>query len=209
MAAMDQGKLSQMCSTINNTASDYVSQVNNSVSELTNVFNENWVSNSSRELATEITNCLNTLADSIANTFSEKNEAIKMSVNNFNGVEGENISYSGFTFGRPNTQLTLNNALPNGKVGVMDGIDLNTIGEPMKRMVEKVTSLLDNIANAVKTADAFDMEEQSSLASAISNIKVRFENQMQELQNSLTTRLGNEMSLREQLDSTNQSNLGA
>ena len=209
MAAMDQGKLSQMCSSINSTASDYVSQVNNSVTELTNVFNENWVSNSSRELATEITNCLNTLADAITQTFSEKNEAIKMSVNNFNGVEGENISYAGFTFGKPNTQLTLNNALPNGKVGVMDGVDINTIGEPMKRMVERVVSLLDSIASTVKTADAFDMEEQSSLASAITNIKVKFENSMQELQNSLNTRLGNEMSLREQLDSTNQSNLGA
>ena len=207
MAAMDQGKLSRMCSSINNTASDYVTQVGNSVTELTNAFNENWISNSSKDLANEITECLNTLATSITDTFSSKNESIKVSVNNFNSVEAENISYPGFAFGKPNTTLNLAAALPNGKVGVADGADIGTINDPMKRMVERITSLLDNIVNTVRGADAFDVEEQTALTTAVSNIKAKFEAGMQELENSLATRMSNEISVRDQLNATNKSNL--
>ena len=44
MAAMDQAKLDAMCSKINTTAANYVTNVTNSVSKLQDVFNENWVS---------------------------------------------------------------------------------------------------------------------------------------------------------------------
>ena len=209
MAAMDQEKLGRMCSSINNAANDYVNQVTSSVRELTEVFNNNWVSNSSKELATEISEALNELAERVTATFSDKNEAIKVSVNNFNSVENESISYPGFAFGKPATALNLGATLPNGKVGVADGADLNTINAPMNKMVNNVNATLTNIANTVKGADAFDMDEQSALANAISNIKSKFEATMGELENSLNSRMSNEISLRDQLDSTNISNLEA
>ena len=209
MAAMDPQKLSSMCSSINNAASNYVSQVETSVSEMTNVFNDNWVSNASRDLAKEITDCLNSLATSIKDTFDSKNEAVKISVNNTNSVEGEQIAYPGFAFSIPRTDITLNATLPNGKIGVADNADLNVVSESMKRMIEKISTILDEISNTVSNADAFDIEEQSSLSSSITNIKSRFENEMQELHSSLVTRMTNEINQREQLDSTNKSNLEA
>ena len=209
MAAMDPDKLSRMCSSIDSAASNYLSQVESSVNEMTNVFNDNWVSNSSRDLAKEITNCLNSLATSVKDTFEAKNNDIRTSVNNTNMIEGEQIAYPGFSFSIPRTEITLNATLPNGKIGVADNADLNVVSESMKRMMEKISTILDEISNTVSSADAFDIEEQSSLSSSITNIKTRFETSMQELHSSLVTRMTNEISLRDQLDSTNKSNLEA
>lgn len=209
MAAMDQSKLDRMCSAINASAQAYVSEVSADVRDLTSTFNDNWVSNSARQLAQEITDALNALADAIMTTFSNKNEDIKVSVNNFNEVEGEGISYSGFEFGKPGTEIVLNNTLPNGKLGVADGADLNTINTPMGSLVNNVNNNLDAIKNAVNGADAFDMAEAQALTDSVTRIKDDFNAKMEELENSLSTRMSGEIGLRENLDSTNQSNLGA
>ena len=51
MAAMDQAKLSSMCSNVNSAAGQYVSGVNSDVEKLTDAFNQAWVSQSSKQEA--------------------------------------------------------------------------------------------------------------------------------------------------------------
>lgn len=203
MAAMDQAKLNNMCSRINNSAQSYVSNVNASVKELESKFNELWVSNSSKELAGEITECVSSLADEIIRVFSQKNESISLAVKNFNSQEQESISYSGFSFGKPNSTITVNATLPNGKVGVADGADLDSINVPMTTMISKIDSNLDEIKNAVSSSDAFDSNEQEGLNTSINRIKTNFNNSMNELKNSLASRMSGEISSRQELDRAN------
>lgn len=203
MAAMDQAKLNNMCSRINNSAQSYVSNVNASVKELESKFNELWVSNSSKELAGEITECVSSLADEIIRVFSQKNESISLAVRNFNSQEQESISYSGFSFGKPNSTISVNATLPNGKVGVADGADLDSINVPMTTMINKIDSNLDEIKNAVSSSDAFDSNEQEGLNTSINRIKTNFNNSMNELKNSLANRMSGEISSRQELDRAN------
>lgn len=209
MAAIEQGKLNSLCSSINSSAEKYVSDMNNETNKMKEAFNEAWVSVSAQTLATEISNCLKELATRMQSTFKDKDEAIRMSVNNFNAVESEDINYSGFSFGMPNTEITLNQTLPNGKVGVADGADLTSIEVPMSNLTSAVESDLDSIVNTVKSADAFDNNEQESLTSSITNIKNKFVEVMEELKSSLNTRMSGEISQRDSLNQANISNLGA
>lgn len=207
MAAMDQEKLTSMCTSINSSAASYVSSVSAQVSSLLEIFNNSWVSPSAQAVATEITGCLTALTDSITNTFAAQNEAIAVSVSNFNATEETQISYSGFSFGKPNVTLTLNATLPSGKVGVADGADLNTINTPVTTLVANIDSTLDSISSTVSSADAFDAGEQSALTQAIATIKANFNSKMQELTSSLATRMSGESETRATLDETNQANL--
>lgn len=209
MAAIEQGKLNSLCNSINSSAEKYVSDVNNETNKMKEAFNETWVSVSAQTLATEISNCLKEVATSIQTTFKNKDDAIRMSVNNFNAVENEDINYPGFSFGMPNTDITLNQTLPNGKVGVADGADLTSIEVPMNNLTSSVEGDLDSIVNTVKSADAFDNNEQEALTASITNIKNKFDSVMQELKGSLNTRMSGEISQRDSLNQANISNLGA
>lgn len=209
MAAIEQGKLNSLCSSINGTAEKYVSDMNNEANKMKEAFNEAWVSQSSKALALEISNCLKELATRIQSTFRDKDETLRVSVNNFNAVETEDINYPGFSFGMPNTDIVLNDTLPNGKVGVADGADLTSIEVPMNNLTSAVEGDLDSIVNTVRSADAFDNNEQEALTASITNIKNKFDSVMQELKGSLNTRMSGEISQRDSLNQANISNLGA
>ncbi len=209
MAAMDQGKLNSMCSSINSAASDYAANVTTAVNQLQGTFNNDWISNSSKSLATEIATCVDELVRNIAQTFSNRNDAIRVSVNNFNSVENENISYPGFTFGTPSAGALneLNSTLPNGKVGVAEGADLNTINSDFTTFVSRIDDTLNNIMSTVQNADAFDSNEQQALTTSVTNIKNKFNSTMDTLKGELNTRVSSEISTRDQLNATNISNL--
>lgn len=207
MAAMDQGKLDSMCNSINSGASSYVTTLTTQNKNMVEAFNANWVSNSSRKLASEIRECLITLENAITQTFSDKNDAIKMSVDNFNSIEEEHISYSGFSFDKPALNFELAAALPNGKVGVMDGANLKDIETPMKNLITEVCEILNEIKSKVSSADAFDNAEQEALTNSIERIKTAFETEMNDLNQSLVDRMSKEISTRDELDKTNIQNL--
>ena len=209
MAAMDQAKLNNMSSKINSEASNYVSEMQNDTKDLLSAFNTNWVSKSAQTLATEIKECLDSLADAITKTFDAKNESIKMSVKNFNAVENENINYNEFEFGKPSISLDLNDALPNGKVGVADKADLNDIKTPVETLATNVAATLDNIITTVNSIDAFSDDEQQGLVTSVTNIKNKFESEMDELKNSLNTRMSGEISARDELNRVNVQNLSS
>lgn len=209
MAAMDQAKLNNMSSKINNEANSYVSAMQNDAKSLLNAFNTNWVSVSAQTLATEIKECLDSLATAVTKTFDAKNDSIKMSVKNFNAVENENISYTDFAFGTPSIDLTLNEALPNGKVGVADKADLNDIKTPVETLASNVESTLENIISTVNSIDAFSDAEQQGLITSVQNIKNKFKTEMDELKNSLSTRMSGEISARDELNRVNVENLSS
>lgn len=209
MAAINRENVGALCKSINNIAEKYVSDVNNETKNMTEAFNGAWVSDSSKKLAAEISECLNELATRIQSTFREKDEDMRISVDNFNNVELEDINYSGFSFGMPNTKIVLNDTLPNGKVGVADGADLTSIEVPMNNLTSVVEGDLDSIVNTVRSADAFDNNEQEALTASITNIKNRYSEVMQELKGSLNTRMSGEISQRDSLNQANISNLGA
>lgn len=208
MAAMDQGKLNTMVSEINSCADEYERVLIAQSKQMLDAFNNNWVSNSSRKLATEIKSCLDSLATCISTVFNNKNEDIRTSVLNFNSIESENITYTGFSFGIPSVNLELNQTLPNGKVGVSDNADLKAINVPMENLVVGVTNVLDTIVNKVKAADALDAEEQEALTQRILNIKSDFNKEMEDRKSELTTRMQGEISAREELRNVNLGNLG-
>lgn len=203
MAAMDQGKLTSLCSKLNQEASNYVSQVSSDTTKIVEEFNRNWVSNAAQNLATEIENCLTSLTTDISNTFNNKNEGISIAVANFNTVEEESISYPGFSFGNPNVGMSLNKTLPNGKVGVADGADISSISTPMKTLVSRVNTVLSNISSAVSSCDAFDSDEVNALTNAMTKYQTTFEESMQELENSLSSRMSGEIAQRDSLNKTN------
>ena len=201
MAAMDQAKLDNMCTKINGKADEYVSTMNAEVKNLLKTFNENWVSNESRKLATEIKDCLDSISDSLVNTFSAKNSDIKSAVSVFNSEESENITYSGFEFTKPSIDLTLNETLPNEKVGVADNADLNTIQTPVKTLITNINDILDGISSTVASIDAFSINEQNALTTAISDIKTTFaENMETNVTTPLSSRMSEEISKRETSD---------
>ncbi len=209
MAAMDQGKLNSMCASINSAAGDYEARVTNAVNTLQQTFNNNWISNSSKSLANEIATCVDELVRNVKQVFTNRDDAIRASVNNFNSVENESISYPGFTFGTPSTGAlnSLNNTLPNGKVGVAEGADLNTINNDFTTFVSQVDDTLNNIVTTVQNADAFDSSEQQALTSSVTTIKNNFNSSMDTLKSQLNTRVSSEISTRDQLNQTNISNL--
>ena len=202
MAAMDQGKLNMMCSKINNSAEEYVTQVGSLVNELKDAFNNNWVSTSSRELVAEISECLDSLSNEIIRVFGTKNDEIAKAVANFNMVEQENISYPGFSFSKPAVAIELNATLPSGMVGVAEGADLDSINVPMNNFVTNVNNIIGSISTAIQNADAFSGEEQQALAASI-NIKTSFNSEMNELANSLRTRMTEEIDARSNLENAN------
>ena len=207
MAAMDQVKLSTMCSNINGKAGEYEQSVTSGVNALADVFNSNWCSASAAKLGDEISTCLGELAIAITQRFSQKNASVASAVTNFNSVEGENIHYPGFSFGTPTTTLSLNATLPNGKVGVAEGADLSTISEPMTTLVSNIDSALDGVCTAVSTSDAFDSAEVEALTTSVNNIKSTFDTHMEELKSSLSTRMSGEIAQRDALNQANQQNL--
>ena len=74
-------------------------------------------------------------------------------------------------------------------------------------MTESINGVLTEIVNTVKSADAFDTDEQSALTDAVNNAKNTFNGAMGELTSSLSTRLEGEQSTRQELNTTNISNL--
>ena len=189
MAAMDQGKLNSMCASINSAAGDYEARVTNAVNTLQQTFNNNWISNSSKSLANEIATCVDELVRNVKQVFTNRDDAIRASVNNFNSVENESISYPGFTFGTPSTG------------------DLNTINNDFTTFVSQVDDTLNNIVTTVQNADAFDSSEQQALTSSVTTIKNNFNSSMDTLKSQLNTRVSSEISTRDQLNQTNISNL--
>ena len=207
MAAMDQAKLSNMCSSINGELSSFESEVKNQVQNTLQAFNDTWVSVNSQKLATEIKECLDELTKAVHDVFDSKNTGISNAVKNFNSVEGEEISYSGFSFTAPQIELSINATLPNGKKGVMDGASLDDIKTPINNLINNVSGYLDAIESAVKSADALDQEEQSTLSTSITQIKNKFNSSMTELSNSLSTRMSGEIAERDKLLQANKTNL--
>jgi len=209
MAAMNQDNLNSMVKLINVEASNYVVGVESAVRDFLKTFNETWVSNAAQELATQIHETLDLLANNITTTFANKNDGIKTSVINYNMREKENLSYSGFSFSKPNTDLTLGAALPNGKRGVADNADLNSLNGPMNTLVAKVTDVLDKIIVDVQNADAFDKAEETALVDSVKRIQTGFVTSMEEIKIALSQRMGKEIADNEALDAANISNLSA
>ena len=123
--------------------------------------------------------------------------------------EQENISYSGFSFSKPTIDLTLAPALPNGKRGVSDNADLNSLNAPMNTLVTKVTDVLNKIVAAVQKADAFDKAEENALVDSVKVIASNFVTKMEEIKMALPQRMSKEIADTEALDATNISNLSA
>lgn len=202
MAALDNDLLSTMCVTIQSKADAYVNNVNSSMKTLLQTMNRCWVSNAAQELATEIENCVNTLTNDIANVFNTKNEQIKAAVQAIATEEQENMYYTGFTFSVPSFSMKLNPTLPNGKKGVADGVDLNTINAPVVALISQIDSSLDGIVEAVTKTDAFSTAEQNALATSISTIKSTFDRGMDVLKSSLATRVNGEIDAKTKLGSS-------
>lgn len=204
MAAMDQGKLTNMCTALNEAASEYASNIVSDAASVVEEFNKNWVSNAARKLSGEIGEKIALLEADIASEFNGKNAAIRAAVSNFNRMEEENISYKGFNFGKPEISMDLGATLPSGKVGVAEGADLNSIANPMKTLIKNVNVTLENISSTVKTCDAFDSAEINALTSGVEKIKSAFETGMQGLISSLESRMGEEIQARDSLNNANQ-----
>lgn len=209
MAAINQENVDLLCKSLNDIGVQYVTDMNDQTQRMKEAFNEAWVSPSAEQLAAEISNCLKEVATKIQEKFNEKDHDMRLSVKNFNNVENSNIIYPGFSFGMPNTEIVLNKTLPNGKIGVADGADLTSIEVPMNNLNSAVETDLNSIVNTVRSADAFDINEQEALTASVTNIKNRFTEVMQELNGSLNTRMSGEISQRDALNQANISNLGA
>lgn len=209
MAAINRENVDALCKSINSIAEKYVSDMNDQAQRMKDAFNEAWVSPSAEQLATEISNCLKEVATKICEKFREKDESMRISVLNFNNIEQSDINYPGFTFGMPNTDIIINKTLPNGKIGVADGADLTSIEVPMNNLTSAIEADLDSIVNTVRSADAFDNNEQEALTTSVTTIKNNFSQVMHELDGSLSTRMSGEISQRDALNQANISNLGA
>lgn len=209
MAAINQTNLNSMASAINNCASNYELTMTTEAKNMLDAFNNNWISPSAQELATEIQTCLESVENAIVNIFSTKSEEITNVVKNFNMVENESIAFSGFSFGKPTIDMTLNATLPNGKVGMNDEADLSTINNPMEKLTTSVVGILNEIANKVQTADALDNDEQAALTQRLNSIKSDFEMKMNELKDSLSSRIQQEIDIRNHMKKVNLDNLSA
>ena len=175
--------------------------------DLETLFNAKWASNSSREFAEEVLNCAISLVDSVSNVFTSLGDTISKNVSNFNTVEKEELVFDGFKAQKPTLSITINETLPNGKKGVLDGADLNTLVGPIDKLYTNATADLDEIVKYVCNSDAFDIDEQTALSNTITGIKTKFVQAISELKTSMKTRVSNEIATRSTLDTTNVQNL--
>lgn len=210
MAAINQDNLSSMVSSVKSALTTYETSLNSAVGKLLAAFNESWVSDEAQSLATEVAGCVTSLVTNIATTMDSKDAAIKAAVNGFNLDEGTNITYSGFSPApTPSVNLTLNDKLPNGKVGVADNADLTTIETPMDTLVTDVNSVLSTLESTVSQADAFDDVSATALSDSFTSIKNTFKNGMDGLKESFRTRMSGEISKRDAGDTIIRASLGA
>ena len=209
MAAMDQQKLNTMCTQINNSFERYANCISTEATNLVEVFNTNWVSNASKQLFNGIQEVLNHNSNTLSSLFAKVNEGIDYSVYNFNITENENIVYSGISFKASVLSATLNDTLPNGKLGVADGADLNIIKEPIDKLVGETVEELDNIKKTVINCDAFSDAEQEALISGVEKQKSIFINDMNAVKDAVSKCMAQEVSDHADLDRANIGNLGA
>ena len=208
MAKMDSVKLGQLCTSINNASDAYVRNVGSAVRELADTFNNNWCSPAATKLGEEISEKLHDLTNSVTQVFHDKNEAVRISVDNFNNQEEASIVFPGFSFATPATTLELHEKLPDGYIGVAEGADLNTISTAMDKVTTQVTTALQSVCDAAARSEAFDSGEMGALRGSVNNIKSKFEQAMAELKSSLATRMSGEIAARAELDRVNIENLG-
>lgn len=209
MAAISRENLTYMTSRINNNSGECKTIIEAGAKNMLDTFNNNWITPSAQELATEIQTSLQDLNEAMLNFFSVLEGKINSVIKLHNQVENDNINYQNIEFQKTIINLTLNSTLPNGKVGVMENVDLSTINKPLDNLKNNLIDELHQLVNTINSIDVFNSHEQNQLEQGINSLINKLNSEMIDLENSLKTRLQQEISLRAQMKKINESNLSA
>ena len=121
MKKVNQSNVSQISTVLNTTNNAFVEYSVNEIYDITEWFNNNWISPFAKSVALEIKDILDEYFDSIAVIFDELNTTIKNNVIlNNESSEMQKIEYNEFKISGINTSnlQDLNYNLPDGKVGL-------------------------------------------------------------------------------------------
>ena len=209
MAQLSQENLNAMVKSMNDAITNYENSVKTGEEDFKNQFNEIWVSNRSDSLVSEISTCVTEMAGDIGKYLANLNDRLKTADKNFNLVEDENMTYSGFSCPTLAMDIKLNASLPGtgNKRGVMRGTSLTDLQKPMTTLQGEINDSLMDIKNAAETADAFSEVEVSALVNGIEKVRSKFESSLEELADSLQSRLEGEDVVTIEGDKTNVENL--
>lgn len=195
MPLMNQEKLNRMCRLINKAGGEYAYNVTMAASDIADWFNENWISSSSKHLASNIQDGLKTLNSDMSRTINDYNRRIRTSIYNYNNTNDNILYYPGFYLECPNVGMldSLNQYLYNGKVGSTCSTD--DLKYPFNHIRAVVQDTTQNIKKAIVSADALTYNEQQGLQMGIIRAERKFTNSIDELEQALNSKVAEQRDL--------------
>lgn len=169
MIHLNQNKLSQLCYNINNAENNYLDYIQNGIIDVTNWFNEYWISKFSKRIADDLEYYLEQYTKGITEIFYQLNKKIKREVRHYN-ENPENLyklHFSGFSISKPynlSSLNKLNDTLYDGKKGSLNKeTNMKYPIERLKIAIEDASSTLEVAvvkSDAISGSDAYSVQQE-------------------------------------------------
>lgn len=182
MAKMKQEKLTLLCYNMKNADDKYFDCLYYCIENIEKWFNEYWITNFSKEIASDLHRAIDSYSNEIVETFNGINNKIKKQVRvyNENPENTTKLYYKGFKISKvSNTSLlNLNNYLPDGKVGFLK--KGKTKQYPINELIEIAEEITLIFKVAIVNSDALTYWEQKNLQKSVALAEKKLKNSLEE-----------------------------
>ena len=147
MIQLNENKLSQLCLNINNANDKYLDCIYFGIKDITEWFNNYWISTLSKQTAEELKKYIDYYEFGICDTFKQLNNKIKKQVRiyNENPENEKKIYYRGFSISKPNNNelINLNDTLYDKKIGFLSTkTNIEYPFDKLKLILEETSKIL-------------------------------------------------------------------
>lgn len=184
MIVLKQNKLSQLCYNISNAENNYLDYIQYGIIDVTNWFNEYWISNFSKRIAYDIEYYLRQYTTEVTEEFYQLNKKVKREVRHYN-ENPENLHklhYSGFSISKPyNLSLfsKLNDTLFDNKIGSLN--KETNMKYPIKRLIIAIEDASNALVVGIVKSDALRGSDSSSVQQKIKYLERKIINSLNEI----------------------------
>lgn len=199
--------LSSLASKLNTAFSNLQSEGTTAVKAYTSAQNEIWRSLKSKELATEIKECLDSAIKNIGIRQNNIRGTIQTNVQNHNATEGTNYSFT-YDYVAADTS-SLGDVLESwggNETGLREGHTISELKPYFDAIISKFNACFSEMLSAVNGSQVFSPTQQQDLVTSITTVKNNFANEVEDLSKSWSSRAQGEDTVREKEASTASSN---
>lgn len=183
MVQINELKLSQLCLNINNANEKYLECIYFGMKDVTDWFNNYWISTFSKQVAEELKRYLDIYENGISETFYTLNKKIKKQVKiyNENPENEKKIYYNGFSISKPqNNELTnLNDTLYDKKIGFLS--TKTSIDYPVNKLKIIIEEASRILKIAISRSEAISDDELEVIQQQIVFYEKKFINSIYEI----------------------------